>query len=86
MEICCAISSRTDRRRAESRRTSACDALLAQANEAAAGMAGAFLADLISGADKAMFKAYAACKLALNKIDQQPGYPATVDWPIAPAN
>ncbi|MGF6405793.1 hypothetical protein QF020_003495 [Pseudomonas frederiksbergensis] len=49
-------------------------------------MADAFLADLISGADKAMFKAYAAYKLALNKIDQQPGYPATVDWPIAPAN
>jgi hypothetical protein len=42
MEICCAISSRTDGCRAESRRTSARDALLAQANEAAAGMADLF--------------------------------------------
>jgi len=62
------------------------DALLAQANEATAGMADAFLADLLSDADKAMFKAYAAYKLALNKIDKQTGYPATIDWPIAPPN
>lgn len=60
------------------------DALLNQANEATAGMADAFLADLLSDADKAMFKAYAAYKLALNKIDKQPGYPTTIDWPTLP--
>jgi hypothetical protein len=60
------------------------DALLAQANEATAGMADAFLADLLSDADRVMFKAYAVYKLALNKIDQQPGYPTTVDWPTSP--
>lgn len=60
------------------------DALLAQANEATAGMADAFLADLLSDADKAMFKAYASYKLALNKIDRQPGFPATIDWPTSP--
>ncbi|WP_185752780.1 tail fiber assembly protein [Pseudomonas fluorescens] len=60
------------------------DALLSQANEATAGMADAFLADLLSDADKAMFKAYAAYKLALNKIDKQPGYPTTITWPTSP--
>lgn len=60
------------------------DALLAQANEATAGMADAFLADLLSDADRAMFKTYAAYKLALNKIDKQLGYPRTIDWPTLP--
>jgi hypothetical protein len=39
------------------------DALLVQANEATGGMADAFLADLLSGADKVKFKAYAAYNL-----------------------
>ncbi|MGY3172445.1 type II secretory pathway component PulL [Pseudomonas sp. TE12234] len=60
------------------------DALLAQANEATAGMADAYLADLLSDAERAMFKAYAIYKLALNKIDKQPGYPATIEWPTSP--
>lgn len=62
------------------------DALLSQANEATAGMADAYLADLLGDADKAMFKAYAVYKLALNKIDKQLGYPTAIDWPIAPAS
>lgn len=62
------------------------DALLSQANEATAGMADAYLADLLSDAEKAMFKAYAIYKLALNKIDKQPGFPAAIDWPVAPAS
>jgi hypothetical protein len=32
------------------------------------------------------FKAYAEYKLDLNKIDKQSGYPATIEWPIAPAD
>jgi hypothetical protein len=60
------------------------DALLAQANEATAGMADAYLADLLSDAERAMFKAYAIYKLALNKIDKQPGYPSTINWPTSP--
>jgi hypothetical protein len=60
------------------------DALLSQANEETAGMADAFLADLLSDADKAMFKTYAAYKLALNKIDKQAGYPTTIEWPTSP--
>lgn len=62
------------------------DAMLSQANEVTAGMGDAFLADLLSDADKAMFKAYAAYKLALNKIEKQSGFPAAIDWPIAPAS
>jgi hypothetical protein len=60
------------------------DALLSQASEVTAGMGDAFLADLLSDADKAMFKAYAAYKLELNKIDRQPGYPVTIEWPTSP--
>lgn len=60
------------------------DTLLSQANEATTGMTDAFLADLLSDTDKIMFKTYAAYKLALNKIDRQPGYPTTIDWPVAP--
>jgi len=60
------------------------DARLSLANEATAGMADAFLADLLSDAEKSMFKAYALYKLSLNKIDKQPGYPATIEWPTSP--
>lgn len=60
------------------------DVLLAAANEATAGMADAFIADLLDEADVAKFKAFAKYKLALNKIDQQPGYPQTITWPTPP--
>lgn len=60
------------------------DALLSQASEVTAGMGDAFLADLLNDADKATFKTYAAYKLALNKIDKQPGYPQTIAWPTLP--
>lgn len=60
------------------------DVLLAAANEATAGMADAFIADLLDEADVAKFKAFAKYKLALNKIDQQPGYPETITWPTLP--
>jgi hypothetical protein len=62
------------------------DALLSAAGEATAGMADAYIAGLLDAADTATFKTYAAYKLALNKIEQQPGYPAAIDWPIAPAS
>lgn len=60
------------------------DALLSQANEATAGMADAYLADLLSDAERVMFKAYAVYKLALNKIDKQTGFPAAIVWPVSP--
>lgn len=58
--------------------------LMEKANQATAGMADAFIAGLLNSADTKTFKAFAAYKLALSKIDQQPGYPTTIDWPTSP--
>lgn len=60
------------------------DFLLDDADEATAGMADAFIAELLDEADVAKFKAYAAYKLALNKVDTQKGYPEIIDWPFSP--
>ena len=60
------------------------NALLVIANEATAGMADAYIAGLLDDADVAIFRAYAAYKLQLNKIDKQPGYPQAIDWPSSP--
>jgi|GEM_PF-1148647 len=58
--------------------------LLSAANEATAGMADAYIAGLLSAEDTETFKSFAAYKLALNKVDQQPGYPADITWPESP--
>jgi hypothetical protein len=60
------------------------DQLMGVANQATIGMADAFIAGLLSDADAKTFKAYAAYKLALSKVDQQAGYPTTIDWPTSP--
>lgn len=60
------------------------DALITTANEATAGMADAYVADLLSAEEVVTFKAYAAYKLALNKITKQPGYPRKITWPKPP--
>lgn len=59
--------------------------LLSVENEATAGMADAYIAGLLEPSDVEKFKAYAAYKLALNKITIQPGYPAVINWPKAPS-
>ncbi|MGH8375256.1 MAG: tail fiber assembly protein [Pseudomonas sp.] len=59
--------------------------LLAQANEATSGMADAYIAGLMSDEEVAHYKAYAAYKLALSKLPQQSGWPASVVWPTLPA-
>ncbi|WP_434590041.1 tail fiber assembly protein [Pseudomonas sp. R4-83] len=60
------------------------DTLLAISNEATIGMADAYLAGLLDEEDEAKFKTFAGYKLALNKIDQQSGYPSSIDWPAYP--
>jgi len=60
------------------------DVLLSIADEATVGMADAFIAGLLEDDDVARFKAFAAYKLALNKIDKQPRYPQEIFWPLAP--
>lgn len=58
--------------------------LLEIANQATVGMADAYIAGLLSTADAKTFKAFAVYKVALSKIEQQPGYPASIDWPTSP--
>jgi hypothetical protein len=58
--------------------------LLAAANDATAGMADAYIAGLLNEAEIERFKLFAAYKLALNKIDQQSGFPSAVIWPELP--
>lgn len=59
--------------------------LLSRANEHTVGMADAFITGLLDEADEAMYKVWAAYKLALNKIDKQGGYPETITWPAEPS-
>lgn len=58
--------------------------LIQQANLATAGMADAYIADLLDEAEVTMFKAFAKYKLLLNKIDQQSGFPQSINWPTYP--
>ncbi|EZP27194.1 phage tail assembly chaperone [Pseudomonas sp. RIT288] len=61
------------------------DELLAEADQQTVGMADAYIAGLLDADDMQRFKAFATYKLALNKIDKQPGYPQNVVWPVLPA-
>ncbi|WP_434672710.1 tail fiber assembly protein [Pseudomonas sp. R1-15] len=60
------------------------DIYMEAANEATIGMADAYIAGFLNEADTAKFKAFAVYKLALNKINQQPGFPGAISWPISP--
>ncbi|MCF5700594.1 MULTISPECIES: tail fiber assembly protein [Pseudomonas] len=60
------------------------DELLAEADQQTVGMADAYIAGLLDADDMQRFKAFATYKLALNKIDRQPDYPQSVDWPVLP--
>lgn len=60
------------------------DFLLRAADEATAGMSDAYVAGLLDENDTTLFKAYAAYKLSLNKVDKQSGFPKTIEWPSSP--
>ncbi len=60
------------------------DELLAEADQQTVGMADAYIVGLLDDDDMWRFKAYAGYKLALNKIDKQPGFPQSISWPAAP--
>lgn len=60
------------------------DFLLAEAEEAVAGMADAFIAGLLEEEDIKKFISFASYKLKLNKIDHQKGFPEKIDWPKLP--
>lgn len=57
-------------------------ALMSAANSATSGMSDAFVAGLLSDADTAKFKAWAAYKLTLSKVDCSVAAPS---WPAPPA-
>lgn len=58
-------------------------ALMTTANAATFGMGDAFMSGLLDEADTAKFKAWAAYKLALSKVDLTQAMPA---WPTVPAS
>jgi hypothetical protein len=58
------------------------DGLMAVANAATVGMADAYVAGLLDASDTAMFKAWAAYKFALSKVDLTAASPA---WPSSPS-
>jgi hypothetical protein len=58
--------------------------LLDAANQATAGMADAYIAGLLDKPTTTLYKAFAAYKVALSKIEEQPGFPTTIDWPTSP--
>ena len=41
--------------------------------------------DDASEAEIVLLKAWKKYRVALNRLPEQPGYPATIDWPVAPA-
>lgn len=63
--------------------TSQRDAFMATADAATIGMADAYVAGLLSAQDAATFKAWAAYKLALSKVDLTQTTPA---WPTTPSS
>jgi hypothetical protein len=58
-------------------------ALMTTANAVTFGMADAYISGLLDDADTAKFKAWAAYKLALSKVDLTKAQPA---WPTVPAS
>lgn len=61
------------------------DALLALATVRIAPLQDAVDLDEATSAEVAALKVWKQYRVLLNRIEQQPGFPATVDWPKAPA-
>jgi hypothetical protein len=41
--------------------------------------------DDATAAEVSLLKAWKKYRVALNRLPEQPGYPATIDWPVVPA-
>jgi len=61
------------------------DRLLALATAAIAPLQDAVDLDMASGAEQAQLTVLKQYRVALNRIQLQSGYPATIEWPAAPA-
>jgi len=60
------------------------DALKAYATSMIDPLADAVEMDEATPAEVAALKAWKQYRLALSRIEQQPGFPASVEWPVAP--
>jgi hypothetical protein len=60
------------------------DVLLGEATLRIAPLQDAVELDEVTTAEEAALKAWRQYRVALNRIEQQSGFPATVDWPKAP--
>jgi len=57
----------------------------AQADQAIAPLQDAVDLDEASQAEADLLKAWKRYRVALNRVPEQPGYPASIDWPAPPA-
>jgi len=57
----------------------------AAADKAIAPLQDAVDIDEATDAEVALLKAWKKYRVALNRLPDQAGYPATIDWPVAPA-
>ncbi|MEB0223796.1 hypothetical protein [Pseudomonas sp. 10S4] len=57
---------------------------MSEASDVTFDMRDAFITGSLNEADTTTFKDYATYKLALNKIDTQPGPPKTIEWSSTP--
>lgn len=55
------------------------------ADKAIAPLQDAVDIDEATDAEVALLKAWKKYRVALNRLPDQAGYPATIDWPVAPA-
>ncbi|WP_248794556.1 tail fiber assembly protein [Pseudomonas sp. MWU13-2105] len=61
------------------------DALLASAGLRIAPLQDAVDLDVATGADTVNLKLWKQYRVAINRVSEQPGFPATIDWPTPPA-
>jgi hypothetical protein len=61
------------------------DTLLGQASLRISPLQDAVDLDVASSGDVALLKAWKEYRVALNKIENQAKFPASIDWPVAPA-
>ncbi|MFL1475386.1 tail fiber assembly protein [Pseudomonas grimontii] len=60
------------------------DSLLSIAAIRIAPLEDAVEEDMATAADVALLKKWKQYRIAVNRIDQRPGFPANIDWPVVP--
>lgn len=60
------------------------DLLQADASKASAGLIDGFVLGLLTDEEEQRFRSFAAYKLEIMRVPDQPGYPAEIVWPQMP--